>query len=272
MSVEAQQRDGSTASPSGPHYEDFSVGQRVAGIRRRPPEPDARAAPRAPTAGLTAFLALASDGGLLPTSLLRVLGTQWWDLSPVPIGEPVDATFTVTRCRRVPAEDAGSVLWHAQVRDRAGGIVQEGTVEVLLPARSGSDASADAAERAFCSRPWAEALARRLADDEGFRSATATWDGAIGLRAGRDEVQLRVYRGRVIEVAGRTPLGATFTLEGSERLWTELVTGPTNDFFRRAMSGDSFTVTGNAYEYLRMSKALMVLIDAARELATGARA
>ncbi|WNV76626.1 hypothetical protein [Geodermatophilus sp. DSM 44513] len=271
MSVGAQQRDSTTATPTGPYYEDFSVGQRGAGSVRRPPDPDDRAARRTPTAGLTTVVALASDGGLLPPSLLRVLETHWSNLSPVPVGEPVEATFTVTRCRRVPAEDAGSVQWHLQVHDRAGRTVQEGTIEVLLPARPGSDGAADAAERAFCSRPWAESLARRLAGDEGFRSATATWDGTIGLRAGKDEVHLRVYRGRVIEVAGRTPLGATFTLEGSERLWTDLVTGPSNDFFRRAMSGDAFTVTGNAYEYLRMSKALMALIDAARELATGGR-
>jgi hypothetical protein len=38
------------------------------------------------------------------------------------------------------------------------------------------------------------------------------------------------------------------------------------------MSGKSFTVSGSAYEYLRLSRALMALIDAARALATGAAA
>ncbi|MFD2090749.1 hypothetical protein [Blastococcus deserti] len=271
MSVEAQQRDSSGAPPSGPHFEDFSVGQRIATAARRPLEPDGSGTATA-TAGATTFLGLVTDGGLLPASLLRVLETRWQNFAPVPTDGPVEATFTVIGCRRVLAEHAGSVQWHAQVRDRQGRTVQEGSIEVLLPARSGADGAADPTERAFCSRPWGEALARRLADDEAFRSATATWDGTIGLRAGTDQVQLRVYRGRVIEVAGRTPLGATFTLEAPGQVWTDLMTGPSNDFFRRAMSGDSFTVTGNAYEYLRMSKALMALIDAARALATGTRA
>lgn len=265
MSVEAQQRGRRGAPPGGPYFEDFGVGRRIATVGGLPPGADVVAAP-------TTVLRLAADSEVLPHSLLRVLETRWQHVFPTPVGEPLEATFTVTACRRVPAEEAGSVQWHADVRDAGGRTVQEGTITVLLPARPGSDGSADRVERAFCTRPWGEALARELADDPAFGSATATWDGAIGLRSGGSSVQLRIYRGEVIEVAPRTPLGATFTLEAAEHVWTDLLTGPSNDFFRRAMSGNSFTVTGDAYEYLRMSRAVMALIDAARRLATGAPA
>jgi putative sterol carrier protein len=268
MSIETRQLGSSSAPSTGPHYEDFWVGRRVAATHRPTTPPgDGRAG----AGHLTTFLRLASDSGVLPASVLRVLETQWRDLSSSAADGAVEATFTVTGLRRIPAEGAGSVQWHALVRDGSGRTLQEGSITVLLP--SLSDGSTDPAERDFCTRPWAEALARRLAEDEGFRSATSTWDGCIGLRAGgRSQVQLRIYRGRIIEVAARTPLGATFTLEAADHVWTDLMTGPSNDFFHRAMSGDSFTVTGNVYEYLRLSKALMALIDAARELAMGAHA
>jgi acyl dehydratase len=272
MSVHVRQRDTTSEPTSGSFFEDFQVGQRLAVTRPGAAAPGEQTAGGTLPAGLTALFACASGAGVLPSSLVRVLGTSWRDVSPSPAGGSVEVTFTVTSRRPVPGESVGAVQWHAQVRDGDGRTVQEGSIEVVLPARAGSDVVVDAAGLAFCSRPWGEELARRLADDEDFRSATATWDGTIGLRAPRDQVHLRVYRGRVIEVAGRTPLGATFTLDGPERLWTELLTGPSNDFFRRAMSGDSFTVTGNAHEYLRMSRALIALVDAARELATGARA
>lgn len=270
MSAAAPQRGNSETWPEGPYFEDFSVGQRLTARLCRPSGREQHAdhgmvAP--PLVPAAAFLGLVSDSGVLPGSKLRVLATQWRDVSG-DVGAAVEATFTVTRCRRVPDEGAGSVQWHAQAHGEQGRVVHEGTVTVLLPARSGSDGSADPVGLAFCTPSWGEALARRLADDRAFSGSTATWDGSIGLRSGGDQIQLRVYRGRVLEVAARTPQGATFTLEAPDDVWTGLVTGPSNDFFRRAMSGDSFTVTGNAYEYLRMSKALVALIDAARDLAT----
>ncbi|MGH3518973.1 MAG: hypothetical protein ACRDQ7_16435, partial [Haloechinothrix sp.] len=83
---------------------------------------------------------------------------------------------------------------------------------------------------------------------------------------GAQEVHLRVYRGRVIEVTRRAPLGATFTLGASELVWTELITGPRNDFMQRAMRGQ-FEVQGSGYEYLRLTKVLSVICDNARALA-----
>jgi putative sterol carrier protein len=127
-------------------------------------------------------------------------------------------------------------------------------------------AGEDRAGWAFGTPRWAEALASRLADDARFGSAVATWDGTIGLRCGGAEVHLRIYRGRVIEVTRRAPHGATFTLGADEVTWTRLITGPRNDFLRRAMRGE-FDVRGSGYEYLRLTKVLDVLVDNARALA-----
>jgi hypothetical protein len=45
--------------------------------------------------------------------------------------------------------------------------------------------------------------------------------------------------------------------------WAELVSAGTNDFMRRAMHG-TFSIKGAAYEYLRLTKAIEIVIDAMR--------
>jgi hypothetical protein len=56
-------------------------------------------------------------------------------------------------------------------------------------------------------------------------------------RAGEHGVHLRVQRGRVIEVARRVALRASFTVEADELTWAELVTPTSNEFMRRSVSG-----------------------------------
>ena len=83
-------------------------------------------------------------------------------------------------------------------------------------------------------------------------------------------MQLRIYKGKVLEVARTTPHGPTFTLCGTERAWAELAVAPRNDFLART-SRDQFWATGEVFEYLRMTKALVAVWDAVRTLArTGA--
>lgn len=253
-------------------FEDFRVGQQHVvntGSGEPRPAPDGTGPAAGPVAaGLGPFLGLVDRAGVLPGPPLRVVETQWAELPSSSAGAPVRATFTVTRCRRAPGEATGSVRWHVRADDAHGKPVQEGSVTAVVPTRSGGPAD-DAGEPGFCTRPWGQALAARLEADERFAAATATWDGSIGLRSGADQVQLRVYRGRVVDVAARTPHGATFTVEAQEHDWTELLTGPLNDFTRRVMSSDAFSVSGSAYEYLRMTKAVLFLIDAARDLTKG---
>jgi hypothetical protein len=137
---------------------------------------------------------------------------------------------------------------------------------MLVRARAGGEDPASRAATDFCSPAWAALLAPALEANPAFRDATATFDGAIGLRAGRDEVQLRVYKGRVLETGRSTPLGASFTLAADELTWAELAIAERNDFIARASRG-AFSVRGNAYEYLRLNKALVVLWDEVRALA-----
>lgn len=125
----------------------------------------------------------------------------------------------------------------------------------------------------FCTAAWGSLLVPILQEDAGFVSAVAAYDGTIGLAASSagaggaaDEVHFRLYRGRVIEVARRSIRGADFVLQAEDETWSELILGERNDFMRRAMTGQ-FRSSGSGYEYLRMTKVLVAIIDAARVVA-----
>jgi hypothetical protein len=225
----------------GMYFEDYFVGQRIDGPPWRVTDPDA-------------------DPPLPGTRI----EARWRYLAPTQPGDTLHTQATVTRCARGSDGDFGSVNQHVVVLDPHGQRIREGTVTVLVPARGPGE---DAAALAFGTVPWARAVAERLAGDERFASATAEWDGTLGLRCGDAEVHLRIYRGRVIDVTRRSPHGATFTVEAGELAWTELLTGPRNDFIRRAMRGE-FDVRGSAYEYLRLTKAVVLLVDGARAILT----
>lgn len=134
-------------------------------------------------------------------------------------------------------------------------------------------ADGDAAARVawdFGTVAWGQHLAARLGEDKEFASTTATFDGTIALRSGAHEVQFRVYRGQIIEVSRKSLTDFTFCLQASERTWVELLGAPRNDFLRRTVARQ-FSVRGNGFQYLRMHKALMIIIDQARDAAAEAR-
>ncbi|GAB2976221.1 hypothetical protein LWP59_31280 [Amycolatopsis acidiphila] len=227
---------------SPPFFEEFAVGQRQ--IR---PVPQKSFDPAALAAVFT------GEGVLTDLS--------WQHVSAGSPDDRLEAELVVTRCRRAQDRDNGLVQRHLRVRNQHGETRQRGCATVLVPARGPGP---DRVCHNFGTVAWGEALTEGLGED--FARATASWDGTIGLRCGEDEVHLRVYRGRVVEVTRRAPLGATFVLAASELTWTELVTGPADDFMRRAMHGE-FEVTGNGYEYLRLTKVLALLARRAREVA-----
>lgn len=213
--------------------------------------------------GLAVFFGLFHELHVLDESASALLDTNWRYLAPVRIGDTLRFEMTITRCKRTSKGDEGVVNRHVVLLNQQDEPVQEGTTAVLVRAR---DTGPDPVSHAFATTPWAKALAERLAEDERFASAMSSWDGTVGLRSGESEVHLRIYRGKVIEVTRRAPHGATFTLGADELVWTELITGPRNDFMRRAMRGQ-FDVVGSGYEYLRLTKVLTILIDTARNLA-----
>ncbi|MGC9666158.1 MaoC/PaaZ C-terminal domain-containing protein [Planosporangium sp. 12N6] len=213
--------------------------------------------------GVAVFFGLFHDLHLVDDTVVALLDTDWRYLAPVTVGDTLRFRMTITRCRRTSSGSEGVVNRHVVLLNQRDEPVQEGSTAMLVRAR---DTGPDPVWSAFGTAPWADALVERLAADVRFTSATSSWDGTVGLRCGDAEIHLRVYRGAVIEVTRRAPHGATFTLAASELTWTELVTGPVNDFMRRAMRGQ-FQVTGSGYEYLRLTKVLHVIVDNARALA-----
>ncbi len=211
--------------------------------------------------GIAVAMGLLQGLGIHGDAVLGLLDTHWHYRGPVRVGDVLHLEVTIVRCHRTSRGDRGVVTRHMRLVTDAGDTVQEGTTTALLAARGGGP---DPVGRAFGTVAWAEALAARL--DDAFAADLATWDGTVGLRAGDDEVHLRLYRGRVLEVVSRTPRGATFVLGADAATWLELVEAPDNTFMRLAMAG-RFTVTGDGYEYLRLTGALHRLVDAAREIA-----
>jgi acyl dehydratase len=286
----ARARVGGPGGPQDNYFEDFRVGQRFTSgartvtaadladftrlsgddhpIHTDPAYPAGSGRPilQGPF-GLAIAMGLLQELGLVRDAVLGLLDSHWHYRRPVHVGDVLHLEMTIVRCRRSRRDDRGVVTRHMALVDAAGAVVQEGTTAVLLAARGSGPDPAAARAREFGTVGWGEALAARLAEDPRFAESLESWDGTIGLRAGDHEVHLRVYRGAVIEVSGRAALGATFTVEADELTWTELVTAPTNEFTRRSMTGQ-FAVRGNGYEYLRLTRALNLVVDAARALAT----
>jgi acyl dehydratase len=213
--------------------------------------------------GLAVSFGLFNDLGLATGSIVGLLDTNWRYLRPIYVGDTLRLDMTITGCRRTSGGDEGVVSRDMVLINQHDETVQRGSTAVLVRAR---ERGGDPVHLAFATIPWGQALARRLEAHERFRSATGSWDGTVGLRCGAREVQFRIYRSRIIEVTRRTPLGATFTVGACDLTWTELLTGDRNDFLQRAMRGQ-FEVTGNGYEYLRLTKVLSLIVDQARGLA-----
>lgn len=213
--------------------------------------------------GIAVAMGLLQRLGISGDAVIGLLDTHWRYRKPIRVGDVLRLELTVVRCRRARRPDRGVVTRHMALVNPAGETVQEGTTAALVEARG---TGPDPAGRDFGTMAWGQAMAERLGESGEFQAALASWDGTIGLRAGADEVQLRVYRGAVIEVSPRAALGATFVLEADELTWLRTVTAPGNDFTRRCLRGE-FAVRGNGYEYLRLTKPLNLLVDAARALA-----
>jgi acyl dehydratase/putative sterol carrier protein len=215
--------------------------------------------------GLAGFFGWHHDLGL-SAHVEAAFDTHWDFVAPIYVGDSVTYEMTVTRCRRTSALSSGVLGRHVVVRNQDGIVVQQGRTSALVSARSAVDDTEARIGRAFPTTGWARRLMAQLNESASFATETGTWDGTIGLRFGDDAVLFRVYRGRVLECGTRTPDGPTFVVEAPDVTWTRLITGPVNDFTRRTMK-DEFSVSGSAYEYLRMTGAIVTLVDEARALA-----
>ena len=215
--------------------------------------------------GIAIAMGLLHEMHLVDETVVALLETRWVYLAPMRAGDRIYAEVLITGVRRTSKGDAGVVERRVSLLNDAGTVVQRGSLPVLVRARS-VDREADDPTLAFCTQAWGALLAQALNDNSAFVSATATWDGTIGLACGARSVQLRIYKGRVLEAVRRTPHGPTFTVAAEPEVWIRLATGSCNDFVRRAHAGEIAT-HGDAYEYLRLTKALALLWDEVRVLA-----
>ncbi|MQA94361.1 MAG: hypothetical protein GEV11_06785 [Streptosporangiales bacterium] len=212
------------------------------------------------------FFGLLYDTGLARGTTLAALDTHWTYRRPVVAGSTLRFAMTITRRRRASAGDRGVLNRAIDLYDQDG-IVGTGTSAGLVRCR---DAEASAGEYAAdpCSPAWTERLAELLNGRPAFVDSAASFDGVIGLACGDVRTQLKIYRGRVIDHGRWTPDGPDFTVGGDELAWAELATAPVNDYLRRVMTG-RFSATGNGYTYQRLTKTLVLMWDAIRDLTAG---
>ena len=278
---------GPGAGTAAPHFEDFEVGQvytgparsfsaavvaafaEVSGDRAALHTEHGRSADGRPLVhgplGLAGFFGWHHERGL-SAHVEAAFDTHWDFVAPIHVGDSVTYEMTVTRTRRTSALRNGVVGRHVVVRNQHDEIVQVGRSAALVTAREAVDDRRARLGRSFPSVEWARALAPALGESAAFTRATGTWDGTLGLRLGGDLVVFRVYKGRVLEAGTRTPDGPTFVVSAPDVVWAGLLTGPRNDFTERTLR-DEFEVEGSAYEYLRLTAAVVALVDEARAFA-----
>ena len=216
--------------------------------------------------GLARFFGALHDLHIVDQTVIGLLDTNWRYLKPVFVGDTLTFDITVTRCRRTSARDRGVINRHVLLKRQDGTVVQDGTTAFMVQARTSADPASDSSALDFCGPGWTKDLAARLGGDEEFVAATRSFDGTIGLQAGTVTTSLRIYKGAILEAAPKSLLGPTFTVQASELVWAQLVTGPRNDFIPRTLRGE-FSLTGSGYDYLRLTKALMRIWETAREMA-----
>ncbi|GHE88219.1 hypothetical protein GCM10017786_20260 [Amycolatopsis deserti] len=201
--------------------------------------------------------------GLVTESIVAATEESWTYHRPIKVGDELSLAVTIVRLRDGPGGGQGLVTRYNELLGADGTVIQSGTATALVRAGDGGPRPTN---RDVGTVAWGRQLADALTANPAFTSAVASWDGTIGLRGGEHEVHLRVYRGRIIDVTRRSPHGATFTFGASEQTWADLLTAEESRFGARLMTGE-FTPGGDPYEYLRLTKALEIIVEVARDLA-----
>ncbi|MEX2374563.1 MAG: MaoC/PaaZ C-terminal domain-containing protein [Dehalococcoidia bacterium] len=203
--------------------------------------------------------------GLVRDSVIAATSDRWEYHRPIYVGDTLRLRLTITRLRPSSRPDRGCVMRYNELLNQKAELVQSGTSCALVTAQ---DATSRFPSRDVGTVAWAEMLGDALSDNDAFIAAASAWDGTIGINAGEHTVSIRLYRGRAIEVARRTPREPTFILHGSDIDWVEYLTDPDANFGRYIMK-KRFNVSGNRYEYLRLTKALELLMETARRMSLG---
>jgi acyl dehydratase len=220
--------------------------------------------------GIALTFGLLHDQGLFGDAVVAMRSVTWDFRRPMFVDDDVHLSMTITRCRVSSRGTSGTVHRWLELVNQHGETVQAGMSPVLLLRRPEDQSRTPSTGLDFATLDWGRAVADRLHDDADFRGATATFDGAIGFRAGDEMVSLRVYHGRIVDCVPRTDAARRFAVAGTEAEWVDFVFAPRNDFIARTTRGQ-FEVEGDTYEYLRLTKAVHVCWGAIRALAHESR-
>lgn len=115
------------------------------------------------------------------------------------------------------------------------------------------------------SATWAEAFAAELQKSEAYRSAAATWEGSLLLKAGSRGVFLDLWHGTcraAREATAHDEATADFLLHGEDEVWRKVLHGELEPLFA-IMSGKLQLRRGSLMR-------LTPYINAARELVKAA--
>jgi hypothetical protein len=175
---------------------------------------------------------------------------------------PVHLAAIITRLSPPDKAGAGRVTQDLRLVDPSGTELGRARAVWAVPA-AGTPQDGARVALAFGSVEWGRRVGERLAKNAAFRSTTLPFDGTIGFSADADVVNFRIYRGEVIVISRKAVTGATFVIDAAELTWLQLLASPVNDYFRRTMTG-AFTIRGDGFQYVRMIKAVMLILDEAR--------
>jgi hypothetical protein len=218
--------------------------------------------PPAPAAGAPQLLAAVTQAP--PVRDATMTGVDW-ERGPRPGSAGVRVEGIVTRWKPARRRGRGRVHQDVRLLDADGQVVERARVTWDVPATGDVQDDESAARAAWDvgTVAWGKHLAAGLAANEDFASAVETFDGSVGIRSGEEQVEFRIYRGKVIEVARKTPEGPTFTITGTERAWVDLLASAKNDLVAR-LGRNEFRSSGNNYQYLRIFRAIMLMVDEAQ--------
>ncbi|MDH4572847.1 MaoC family dehydratase [Salinicola acroporae] len=214
--------------------------------------------------GLARYFGTLNEMGFLQKSIIALLDTHWHYRRPLEPNQPLHYETVITGTRLTSKRDRGIVRRCIRLLDADDQVMQEGTSSAMVRTRHEPDPSKQT-DQDLLGVAWCKVLAEKLNALDEFRESLQLFDGCIALSSEYNTTQLRIYKGRVIDVGRRTPKGADFTLSGTELAWVELFRSDRVDFVARATHGE-FNVSGNVFVYLQITSAIVQLVEVAKTL------